>query len=63
MLYTPRLTKVKFHQAYTIQIPGESAIVYNPSMTAIDEDGRVWRTTFIPTSGWQPWSHVSEFEH
>jgi hypothetical protein len=59
MAYRPQFTNVQFHPAYMVEMPAESAIQYAPSMTALDNQGRVWRT-FQLSGGWQPWAMVMD---
>jgi len=58
MTYRPQFSNVQFHPAYMVERPGGGEF-YAPSMTALDKQGRVWRT-FQLSSGWQPWAMVMD---
>ena len=59
-MFLPKLTNVQFHPAYTID-KGGTVSVFQPAMTALDTEGRVWRTWQSPETGWQPWEAVMAF--
>ena len=50
---TPRLISVSYHQAYS-----NDTRSYSPSMTGLDNRGRVWRTFQHPSGQWDRWTLV-----
>jgi hypothetical protein len=58
-MFRPTFTNVQFHPAYTVTT-SSATDSYRPTMTAIDTEGRVWRT-WQGSDGWQPWEAVIEF--
>jgi hypothetical protein len=56
----PILTNVQFHPAYAVGTDSR-ADFYTPTMTALDTEGRVWRTWQNSRSEWEPWEAAIEF--
>ena len=62
---TPKFVKVKLHESYAFEYTVEhgrthTKLVYQ-SMTALDTEGRVWRSIEYD-DGWTKWKLMNRFE-
>ena len=56
----PRFTNVQFHKAYVTKTDSETRF-FCASMTALDTEGRVWRTWQDTAGNWAPWNAMTKY--
>ena len=57
---TPTFTNVQYHKAYTIRRHDGECSTYEPSMTALDEYGYVWRNWQRQNGSWNGWTRITD---
>jgi hypothetical protein len=60
-MMNPRFISVEYHEAYSYD-KDNATDYFAPSMTALDQQGRVWRTFQLNDGGWAKWACINNFE-